>query len=87
MDYETGRSTHADASSVVTRDDFADFLEVVLGDLRLGCGDREWENATLDRFLEALATFALARVIDAEDQEAPRWALFAEMIVAATGYE
>lgn len=85
--YETGRSTTADPSSVTDRDSFGDFLEVVLGDLRLGGGESEWENSTLANFLEALATFAEARVIGRADQEEASWQLFAEMIVAATGYE
>ncbi|NYE37241.1 hypothetical protein F4692_002374 [Nocardioides cavernae] len=89
--YETGRSTTADASSVTDRDSFAYFLEVVLGDFRLGDGESEWENATLDRFLEALAAFAEARVTDGPgqdmDQDRGSWRLFAQMVVAATGYE
>jgi hypothetical protein len=87
MTYETGRKTRADPSVVTSRDELADFVEVVLGDFRLGGGESEWENATLDRFLEGLAAFAGARVVDQADQEAPSWTLFAEMIAAATGYE
>ena len=87
MDYETGRSTTADPTSVTDRDSFGDFIEVVLGDLRLGGGASEWENSDLDAFLEALAAFAEARVIGRTDQDEPSWRLFAEMIVAATGYE
>ena len=55
MSYETGRSTTADPSVVTDRDTFADFLETVLGDIRLGGGAAQWENADLARFLEALA--------------------------------
>lgn len=87
MAYETGRATTANPSNVKSRDTFADFLEVALGDLRLGGGESEWENGTLDRFLDALARFAEARVVGREDQEQPTWGLFAEMIHAATGYE
>lgn len=87
MDYETGRSTTADPSSVTDRDSFGDFLEVVLGDLRLGGGESEWENSNLTDFLAALAAFAEARVVGRENQDEPSWRLFAEMIVAATGYE
>lgn len=87
MAYESGRSTTADPTVVTDRDTFGDFLEVVLGDLRLGGGSSEWENSTLEDFLEALAAFAEARVIDQGDQDNATWRLFAEMIVAATGYE
>lgn len=86
MAYETGRATTADSSRVSDRDGFGDFLEVVLGDFTFS-GNREWENNTLERFLGALAAFAEARVIADNDQDTPTWRLFAEMIVAATGYE
>lgn len=85
--YETGRSTSADPSWVTDRDSFGDFLEIVLGDLRLGGGESEWENSTLERFVESLAAFAEARVVGRADQDDASWRLFAEMIVAATGYE
>jgi hypothetical protein len=86
--YETGRNTSADPSGVATRDDFANFLDAVLADFR-SAGESEWENATLERFLDGFAAFAAAREVDRDrgDQEAPTWGLFAEMIVAATGYE
>lgn len=69
-----------------SRDDFAAFLESVLEDFRQS-GRDEWENLTLESFLDALAAFADGRVVDAGDQEAPTWRLFAEIIVAATVYE
>ena len=87
MDFETGRPTNADASTVSGRDELASFVEAVLADFRLGGGETEWENAKLDRFLEALGAIAGARLVDAEDQEAASWRLFEEMIAAATGYE
>jgi hypothetical protein len=87
MGLETGRRTDVDTSAVSTRDDLADFLEAVLDDLRTGGGRDQWENPTLDRFLDALAATASARVADRDDQEAASWRLFAEMIASATGYE
>jgi hypothetical protein len=84
--YETGRATTVDPSGVTSRDDFADFLQAVLQDYE-GTGRTEWENATLDRLLDALTAFSSARVSGAGDQETASWRLFAEMIVAATGYE
>ena len=87
LTYGTGRFTGANPVVVTSRDDLADFVEVVRGDFRLGGGQSEWENASLDRFLESLAGFAEARVVDQADQEVPTWRLFPEMIAAATGYE
>ena len=87
MAHETDRCTTADPSSVTDRDSFGDFVEVVLGDLTHS-GQSEWENSTLERFLGALAVFSEARVVDQPgQQEDASWRLFAEMIVAATGYE
>lgn len=88
MDYETGRATDVDPSNVEARDDFARFLSAVLADFR-STGEAEWENGTLDRFLDGLSAFAEARVIGAgePDQEKASWRLFAEIVRAATGYE
>ena len=87
MTFETGRFTDADTSRVETRDDFAAFLTEVLADFAERGGSREWENATLDRFLDGVAAFAGDRVLDGEDQDDPSWKLFAEIIAAGTGYE
>jgi hypothetical protein len=88
MNYETGRATHVDSSNVETRDDFARFLSAVLADFR-ATGEADWENGTLDRFLDGLSAFAAARVVEAQepDQEQASWRLFAEILLAATGYE
>lgn len=86
--YETGRATGVDPSNVRTREDFAGFLAAVLTDFR-STGESEWENGTLERFLDGLSAFADARVVDepVRDQEQASWPLFAEMVRAATGYE
>jgi hypothetical protein len=88
MNYETGRATDVDPSNVETRDDFARFLSAVLADFR-SAGEAEWENGTLDRFLDGLSAFADARLVEAPqpDQEQASWGLFAEILRAATGYE
>lgn len=55
---------------------------------RAGNGTRQWENRTLDRFLEALEA-----VLDGPASEGktgpvqPSWAFIAEILVAATGYQ
>ena len=87
MTYETGRPTDANASLVETRDDFAAFVADVLADFAERGGSHEWENGTLDRFLDGLAAFAAARVQGGQDQDTPTWRLFAEIIAAGTGYE
>jgi hypothetical protein len=85
--YETGRMTDVDPAGVSTRDAFGDFLLGVLADFRSGAS--EWQNGTLERFLDGLSAFALARLVNTPDAEQERasWQLFAEMIAAATGYE
>ena len=84
---DIGRPTSADPSAVSSRDDFAAFLGEVFADYR-SAGHDEWENNTLERFLNALSAFAGARVIDQPDgQEAATLQLVADMIVAATSYE
>lgn len=55
-------------------------------------GSREWENPSLDRFLEALEAVVdglpgqLARQGKPETAQ-PDWALLAHILIAATGYE
>ncbi|GAA4608169.1 hypothetical protein BJY16_006704 [Actinoplanes octamycinicus] len=76
---DTGRSTDADPSDVRTREDAVRVIEAMAADLRRH--PDAWENATLDRFLEALAAVV-------EDGTAePSWRTFAELLVAASGYE
>lgn len=84
--YETGRPVAERPSSISTRDDFGDYLLRVLGDFR-ETGASEWENNTLERFLDGLSAFALARVHGKQGQEDASWQLFAEIIAAATGHE
>lgn len=86
--WATGRATHVSPESATTRDEFGEFVLGVLADFDES-GLNEWENNTLKRFLDALGAVALARLNGRadEEQEAASWSLFAEMIVAATGYE
>lgn len=83
-----GRATHVEPEPT-TRDEFGEFVLGVLADFAES-GRAEWENNTLERFLDGLAAFALARRVDGragELQEGASWALFAELVAAATGYE
>jgi hypothetical protein len=88
MAHETGRFTTADPSRVRTRDELAAFVNSMLEDLEAS-GRAEWENATLERFLDALAAVADSRRVDKDrtSQEAASWQRFAEILAAATGYE
>jgi hypothetical protein len=61
-------STHVDLSRVETCEDFTQFLSVVLADF-LATGASEWENGTLERFLDAFAAYADARVVDVPEQQ------------------
>jgi hypothetical protein len=92
--YETGRFADVDRAQVRAVDDLDGLIGIIgrLGDDYDSTGRAEWENATLSRFLEALHAFAHAlpqlyanRGEQMPDQ--PTWALVAELLVGATGYE
>lgn len=75
---------------VRSRQDLARFVELLKEDYLLHSDD--WENMTLDTYLEAMS--AWIEVIDAfyENQgrqftEQPSWKLFAEILLAAKMYE
>jgi hypothetical protein len=78
--YETGRPAEVDVDSVTSRDEVVGVLRAMINDLRKHPDD--WQNATLDEYLDALA----ASLEDVEDAE-PSWHLMAEVLVAASGYE
>lgn len=89
--YETGRFADVVGVDQVTdHTETAAIVEQMLGDLRTH--PTEWENDTLERFLEALA----ASIRDLPGREAnrgeplppqPTWKLLAEILVTASGYE
>lgn len=89
--YDTGRFAEVgDLGLVNSRLDLAQMIQRMLDDL-LAHPD-EWENPTLNRFLEALAASlqALPGVYANRGEqfpEAPTWKVFAEALVMATGYE
>lgn len=84
--YESGRPTDEVPSGIESREELGEYLLRVLGDFRER-GAVEWENNSLEPFLDALSAFTLARVNNQPGQEEPTWQLFAEIIAAATGYE
>ncbi|WP_026151629.1 DUF7660 family protein [Streptomyces prunicolor] len=81
---------HEKADLVRTRDDFARFLTDVLADLQNR--PQDWENGTLERFLEAWSAWVVDmpgwyknRGERIPDQ--PDWNLLAAMVMAARVYE
>jgi hypothetical protein len=90
--WQTGRFAHVErAAPAATRQDVQRVIAQMRADLA-GRGSQEWENPTLDRFLDALEAVLdglpgqLARQGKAETAQ-PDWALLADILVAATGYE
>jgi hypothetical protein len=88
--YETGRPAKVDISEVTTREDAVRVVADMVQDLR--DHPDAWENSTLDRFLEALASSMegiesgyrnRGKALPAQ----PTWAVVAELLVMATGYE
>ena len=89
--YDTGRFAEVgDLDQVNSHNDLAEIVQQMLGDLR--AHPDEWENATLDRFLDALAG-ALQGLPGGyanrgeQFPTAPTWSMFAGVLVTASGYE
>lgn len=74
-----------------TRQDFTAFVKELHSDLK--ANPDEWENTTLETFLEALAAYAedIQGYYDnrqpGTDADAPRWQTFADMLRGASVYE
>lgn len=82
--------TSKEIDSISTKEDFADFVSGLREEL--ANNPDEWENQTLDRFLDAMESWI--RMIDAYskntgDVEAlsPSWKTFAKILCAAKVYE
>lgn len=81
---------HEMIESIQTRDDLADFVDAMLTDLQTN--PAEWENPTLDRFLEAMGAWVRAMPAAYENLgrspcEMPEWRTIAEILHAAKVYE
>jgi hypothetical protein len=80
-----------DPEDVRSRSQFSDFVASLLQDLH--DNRHEWENPTLERFLEATAAYAgsvpgyLKNVRSRIDPEKPSWELFALILAGACVYE
>ena len=78
-----------DPDEVRSREDLVQFVTSLRNELVSGS---EWENDTLDRYLEALAGFTQDLHGAYENQgeqvpEQPTWSTVARMLLAATAYE
>ncbi|RKN18959.1 hypothetical protein D7147_16290 [Micromonospora musae] len=89
--YDTGRFAEVtDLDQVNSLADLARVVDEMLNDLREHPAD--WENPTLERFLDALsATLDALPHLHANRGETlpdqPTWKTFAEALVMASGYE
>ena len=89
--YETGRFADAgDLGQVSSHTDAAQVTERMLADLR--AHPTEWENPTLERFLDALAASleALPGLYANRGEplpDPPTWKVFTEALVMTSGYE
>jgi len=81
---------HEQIATVDTKEKLADFVEALLEDL-LRRSD-QWENPTLERFLEAMQAWIRAMDQNYENRglgpnAAASWRTFAEILYAAKIYE
>jgi hypothetical protein len=89
--YDTGRSAEtSDLDQVASPADVARIANEMLNDLEAHPG--EWENAALERFLDALSRSLeglpqLYRNLGETFPDPPSWQLFAKALVMASGYE
>jgi hypothetical protein len=85
-DYETGRFAHVtDIDQVATAADVQRVLSEMRSDLQNH--PDEWENPTLDRYLDALAASVETLEEAHSGGQQPTWRLVAELLVKASGYE
>ncbi len=77
---------HNKINNITDKNDLVDFVEALRKDLL--SNPNEWENSTLERFLESLAQW-LSDIEDAhfEDQKSPNWRMVAEILYAGKIYE
>ncbi|MHB9799638.1 DUF7660 family protein [Pseudomonas sp. MT3] len=76
--------------SINTREEFADFICGLKEDLESNPG--EWENPTLERFLDAMEAWVRAMnfyVANSGDEDVltPSWQTFAKILLASKIYE
>jgi hypothetical protein len=77
-------------SPIASKEDLADFIDALKENFI--ANPSEWENSTLDRYLDAMS--AWVRAMDSYYQNAgkapvksPSWSVFADILAAAKIYE
>jgi hypothetical protein len=78
------------SSSVSSKEDLADFIDALKDDFIKN--SVEWENPTIDRFLDAMAEWVRSmddycRNTGRPPVEHPTWSVFADILSAAKIYE
>ncbi len=83
--------TDMDPSKVKSRQDFVEFVSLLKDDFKLS--ESNWENVTVESFLEALSAYSndvdgyyKNMKIDV-DADAPSWRVFADILRGASIYE
>jgi hypothetical protein len=81
---------YAEVGSVETRDDLAMFISRLKADLE--SNQKDWENPTLERFLEAMEAWVGSMdsyAKNMEDKEClnPSWRTFAKILLVSSIYE
>jgi hypothetical protein len=81
---------HEQVASINTREDLVKFIQQLADDLR--ADPDAWENASLERFLDALARWSgsmhnVYRNTGRPVPDEPSWRTIGEMMLAATMYE
>lgn len=76
--------------TVSSKEELVEFIRVLIQDLHIR--PQEWENPTLDRYLDALASWLEAsdnfyRNVGRGSPTDPTWMSIAEMLIAAKIYE
>jgi hypothetical protein len=88
--YETGRAAEVDTSRATSREDVVNVVRAMATDLRNHKDD--WQNASLDTYLDALAS-SIEEVDEIYPDrgevvpDQPSWQLVAQLLVMASGYE
>jgi hypothetical protein len=84
------KKLHEQVAEIQTRADLVAFVQALRADLH--AEPKKWENATLESFLGALASWTedmdgYYENLDREVPKTPTWRTFGEMLAAARVYE
>jgi hypothetical protein len=91
MSESSGDALVERAESILTKEDFTAFLHLLMRNRREH--PEEWENASLEQYLEGLCGFAegiegyYANIGVKVDMRKPGWRVFADVLLAARIYE